>query len=272
MRNPFFDTLQKICLSFPEAEEFVSHGAPNFRVRKGKVFALYTAHYHGDGRIAVWVNAPTGAQAAWTQGASGADDTYFVPPYLGPRGWLGIRLDRRLAWSHVYDLVHEAYLHTAPAKLHGLIGAPPTFDGVVSVAPNVAPSIAPELFDPLRAPATQNALSAVRAICLAWPECVEARQFGNPVWRAGKRTFAQLLVNEQQLALAFWVGGETQSALLDDPRFHLPAYLGHRGWIALDIHTHFDAIEIRAHLMHSYRQFALQRMLAKLAQEHYAAS
>jgi predicted DNA-binding protein (MmcQ/YjbR family) len=258
MGNPLFHTLQKICLSFPEAEEFVSHGAPNFRVRKGKIFALYTAHHHGDGRIAVWINAPAGAQAAWTDGVADPAATYFVPPYLGPRGWLGIRLDRGLPWSHIYDLVHEAYLHTAPAKLHGLVSAPPAF------AP--AQIIAPELLDPLNKPGTQEVLQALRAICLAWPECVESRQFGNPVWCAGKRVFAQLLVNEQQLALAFWVGGAAQSALLDDPRFHLPAFIAHRGWIALDLRMHFDLAEIRAHLLHSYQNFALKRMRVKLAQ------
>jgi predicted DNA-binding protein (MmcQ/YjbR family) len=255
MSHTLFDTVQKICLSFPEAEEFVSHGAPNFRVRKGKIFALYAAHFHGVARIAIWINAPAGAQAAWTHGAADPAATYFVPPYLGPRGWLGIRLDRGLAWSHIYDLVHEAYLHTAPVKLHGLIGAPPAFEAVESVTP--------DLLDPLNTPATQDALRALRAICFAWPECVEGSQFGNPVWYAGKRTFAQLLVKERQLA--FWVGGEAQSALLDDPRFHLPPFIAHRGWIAMDISVHFDVAEVRAHLMQSYQQFALKRMLAKLA-------
>jgi predicted DNA-binding protein (MmcQ/YjbR family) len=257
MSNPLFETLQKICLSFPEAEEFLSHGTPNFRVRKGKIFALYTAHYHGDGRIAVWVNAPPGAQATWIEGKFDPEAAYFVPPYLGPRGWLGIRLDRGLAWSHIYDLVHEAYLNTAPAKLHGQISPPPTF---------VEPThIALEHLDPLNSAATQNTLRTLREICLAWPECVESKQFGNPAWCAGKRTFAQLLVNEQKLTLAFWVGGEAQSALLDDPRFHIPAFLGHRGWIALDLPVDFEALEIRQHLLHSYRHFALKRMLAELA-------
>ena len=60
------------------------------------------------------------------------------------------------------------------------------------------------------------------------------------------------------------MGGEAQSALLGDLRFYVPAFLGHRGWIALDLLARVDALEIRQHLLHSDRHFAQKRMLAQL--------
>ena len=52
MTKDISQAVREVCLSFPETEEFVSHGSPNFRVRKGKIFATYVVNHHGDGRIA----------------------------------------------------------------------------------------------------------------------------------------------------------------------------------------------------------------------------
>src|SRR6478736_4989574 len=88
------DVVREIMASLPETEEFVSHSALNFRVR-GRIFASYTINHHGDGRVALNLMAPRGAQAALTkmrnQSTGGASGTlpYFVPAYVGPRGWLG---------------------------------------------------------------------------------------------------------------------------------------------------------------------------------------
>jgi hypothetical protein len=56
--------VREVCLSFPEAEEFLSHGSPNFRVR-GKTFATYVVNHHGDGRVALWICSPAGAQESY---------------------------------------------------------------------------------------------------------------------------------------------------------------------------------------------------------------
>ena len=74
--------VREVCLWFPEAEEILSHGSPDFRVR-GKTFATYVINHHGDGRIALWLNAPQGAQDHCVQQEP---KHYFVPPYVGPRG------------------------------------------------------------------------------------------------------------------------------------------------------------------------------------------
>lgn len=86
------EVVRDIMASLPETEEFVSHGSPTFRVR-GKIFATYTINHHGDGRVALNLIAPPGAQAAFTKMQPKA---YFVPPYIGPKGWLGVELDKGL--------------------------------------------------------------------------------------------------------------------------------------------------------------------------------
>ncbi len=246
--------VRALCLGFPQTEGFVSHGAPNFRVRKGKVFAVYAVNTHGDGRVALWLNAPPGAQAQHT---ASAPEHYFVPPYVGPRGWLGVCLDRGLSWQRISELVREAYEYTAPAKLRALITTTPAI-----AAPTR--SLAAEELDPMQSPAAQKILARVRKLCLALPESSEQSQFGFPVWRAGKRCFAQLYFLEQRLRLATWSGAELQSMLIEDPRYRVPPYLGHNGWIALDVSKRGDADEMRGLIEQSYRHFALKRMLAAI--------
>jgi hypothetical protein len=109
------------CLWLPEAEEFISHGSPNFRIR-GKTFATYAVNHHGDGRVALWLNALPGSQELHV----GAEPMhFFVPPYVGPRGWLGVVLDRGIAWKRVAALVREAYEKVAPADLRSRLGNTP---------------------------------------------------------------------------------------------------------------------------------------------------
>ncbi len=108
--------LRAICLALPEATEvgFGGHeNSPTFRVRD-KIFAMYTDDHHGDGRVAVWCKAPPGAQDVLV----GADpERFFKPPYVGPKGWIGVRLDRPVDWDQLADFVTESYGMTAPKRL-----------------------------------------------------------------------------------------------------------------------------------------------------------
>jgi predicted DNA-binding protein (MmcQ/YjbR family) len=106
--------LREICLDLPEAAEQETWGDPTFRVRD-KIFAMYKV---GDGRRSVWCKAPPGAQAVLV----GADpERFFVPPYVGRRGWVGVRLDVEVDWDHLADIVEESYRMTAPKRLLGLL-------------------------------------------------------------------------------------------------------------------------------------------------------
>ena len=106
--------IREICLGLPETSERLSHGAPTFFVREKRSFLMVLADHHGDGRFAMWCAAPDGVQSMLVE----ADpERFFVPPYLGHRGWLGVRLDRGLDWNELAGIAEDAYAEVAPAKL-----------------------------------------------------------------------------------------------------------------------------------------------------------
>jgi hypothetical protein len=106
--------VRKLCLGLPEATEKQAWGRPTFRVRGKKMFAMYQNNHHDDGRVALWLNAPPDAQDALVESDP---QRFFVPPYMGPSGWVGVRLDRKPDWKEVARLVGEAYRQVAPKKL-----------------------------------------------------------------------------------------------------------------------------------------------------------
>lgn len=104
------DRLRVLCLALPEAEERETWEIPTYRIR-GKIFALQSAIGERD---AVWCKAQEGSQELLVQ----ADpDRFFVPPYLGHKGWVGMWLDRRVNWTEVAELVRRSYRLIAPKKL-----------------------------------------------------------------------------------------------------------------------------------------------------------
>ena len=108
------ECLRAICLALPEAAEKEAWGDPTFRVRD-KIFAM---EKRGDGRISLWCKAPSGSQMILV----GADpDRFFVPPYVGHKGWVGVRLDTNPDWGEVAALVRRSYLLVAPKRLTALI-------------------------------------------------------------------------------------------------------------------------------------------------------
>jgi len=113
--SPPLDALERlraVCLALPEVTESVAHGRPCFAVR-GKNFVMFLDDHHGDGRLALWCKAPPGAQATLVEASP---ERFFVPPYLGPRGWIGARLEAsRVDWSVIEACVGESYRMTAPA-------------------------------------------------------------------------------------------------------------------------------------------------------------
>lgn len=245
--------VRELCLAMPEVEEFESHGSPNFRARKGRVFAVFALNHHGDGHVALWLNTPAMEQSRLI---ASAPRHIFKPPYVGPSGWIGVELNKGFSWKRVVELVHMAYLNSSPAKLAARAGKAPV------PAPTV--KMKPGEIDRLKAPKAAKLLARLRKLCLALPETDESASFGNPVWRVGKKTFASLYDYGKGLTLSFWVGIERQGPLEMDPRFSIPAYLGHNGWIALDAQHGISDDELRSLVIESYRHFATRRALAKM--------
>jgi predicted DNA-binding protein (MmcQ/YjbR family) len=113
------ERLRRICLALPEATEkpFGGHTDPTFRVRD-KIFAMCGDGYDHDRPIEMWCKAPPGAQEV----LAGADpDRFFVPPYVGHNGWIGVRLHGAVDWGVIAGLVTDSYRMTAPKRLTALV-------------------------------------------------------------------------------------------------------------------------------------------------------
>jgi predicted DNA-binding protein (MmcQ/YjbR family) len=246
------EAVRELCLSFPEAEEIESHGSPNFRARKGKIFAVFALNHHGDGHVALWLNTPALEQSRLI--ASSKD--IFKPPYVGPSGWIGVELNRGFSWKRVVELARTAYANSSPPKL-------------VAKLPAKMPAIAaparrmkPEEIDRLKAPRALKLLATMRKICLALPDVTEGTSFGAITWRVGKKGFASVSDYGRGLAVSFWVGIERQGPLEMDPRLSIPPYLGHNGWMSLDVAKGASERELRDFVIESWRHFAPRRAIA----------
>jgi len=115
------ERLRKICLALPDTTEKIAWGEPTWRV-KGKLFAQLDDHHHGADHLAVWLPAPLGGQESLI---FLDPDRFFRPPYVGPRGWVGVRIDGRPDWVLVAALVKQAYREVAPPRLRAAVAAAP---------------------------------------------------------------------------------------------------------------------------------------------------
>lgn len=93
-------------MGLPEVTERLSHGAPTFFIAGKKTFVTVHDNHHGDDRLALWCAAPVGVQAELVDEEP---DRFFVPAYVGHRGWLGVRLDRSPDWTEIAGIVEDAY-------------------------------------------------------------------------------------------------------------------------------------------------------------------
>ncbi len=114
LEHPLLRQLSKVCLSLPEAARRDLNEHADFRVR-GKVFAYFLNNHHGDGIIAVCCKSELGENV---DRASREPARFYLPPYIGPRGWFGLRLDgEAVDWSEVKNLLELSYALVAPKSL-----------------------------------------------------------------------------------------------------------------------------------------------------------
>ena len=112
MRKDQLERVRRICSTLPETTEKLSHGEPTFFV-KNKVFVMFADNHHNDGHIAVWLPVPSGFQTTLIESAP---ETFFKPPYVGVRGWVGIELDRIMDKDLTYH-IEVAWELIAPKRL-----------------------------------------------------------------------------------------------------------------------------------------------------------
>jgi hypothetical protein len=105
--------LRSAVAGLPEVSERPSHGGPAWFVRAKKCFVMFLDDHHGDGRLAIWCAAPDGVQADVIEAEP---DRFFLPPYVGHRGWLGVLL-LGSEQAELDAIVEEAYRCVAPVTL-----------------------------------------------------------------------------------------------------------------------------------------------------------
>jgi hypothetical protein len=113
-RKAILKRLRRICLVLPETSERLSHGAPSFFIGEKKCFLMVLDDHHGDGIFGIWCAAPPGNQELLV--AANAV-RFFRPPYVGHRGWLGVRFNDGVDWDELEGIVEDAFATVAPARL-----------------------------------------------------------------------------------------------------------------------------------------------------------
>ena len=110
--EPAVGRLREIALALPGTSERISHGEVCFFV--GRQFVAVDDHHHGADRLSFWCPAPPGAQ----EQLIAEDPTqFFRPPYVGHRGWVGVRIDLDPDWDEIAEIVRDAYRQVAPKRL-----------------------------------------------------------------------------------------------------------------------------------------------------------
>lgn len=108
------ERVRQLCLAMPGVTEVLAHGESTFRVQRRMFVTFASAHnHHGAGRPAIWVKATHADQAALL---AAAPERFFVPPYVGPSGWVGMWLDRRVSWRSVATVLGEGWRQAAAPR------------------------------------------------------------------------------------------------------------------------------------------------------------
>lgn len=114
--------LRELCFAMPEVSERSSHGSPSFFIRERRVLcSFHPGGHHAEGFTSIWVPAPPGVQEELIEDEP---DRFYRSPYVGPSGWVGVRLDREVDWDEIDAMLREAYRLKAPRTLARQLDAP----------------------------------------------------------------------------------------------------------------------------------------------------
>jgi hypothetical protein len=257
--------VRDVCFGFPAVDEKLSHGMNAFFVR-GKMFLSFVHDHHGDGNLGVWVKSTHEEQKARV---AGDPAQFYVPPYVGVKGWLGVRLDvPSTDWIGLQLIVEEAWVATAPpsVKRGGVLPVPASERKAPPARGTTDPGV------------VARAREKLAKIAAALPEvAVEDGHF--PTFRVKKKPFAYLLDNHHGdgiVAVAVKTpktGKGSQASLLEsDPkRFFSPQYMGHNGWVGVRVDAkRTDWTELAALVEASYRLAAPAKTTAARAKRPVA--
>ncbi len=116
--NAALARLRSIAEALPEVSERLSHGTPTFFIREKKTLVSLWENHHGAEGVYLWCPAPPGAQAELVESEP---ERFFVPPYVGGRGWIGVRLENEPDWNEIAAIIEDAYRLVAPKTLVKLL-------------------------------------------------------------------------------------------------------------------------------------------------------
>jgi hypothetical protein len=246
-----YDRVRDIALRFPSADEKLSHGCPSFHVR-GKMFLMFVGESYGRG-VAVWCKATLEEQR---DRVASDPERFFVPPYVGVKGWIGIDVDpARADWIDLSILVEDAWRSVAPPRV---------LRGEVE-PPRARP--APVTRVTTDAKVARDALARLKKVCLALPEAECEVESKHATFRVRKKVFAYFLDNHHgDGAIAVCVRGEKREnarAIAAEPkRFYLPQYIGPRGYLGVRLDAkRVDWKDVAERITASYRSVAPKRLL-----------
>jgi len=249
-----YERVRAIGLGFPAAEEKLSHGAPSFHVR-GKMFLTFVDDHHGDGRLAVWCKSSLEEQRRLV---AGNPARFFVPPYVGVKGWVGVNVDAANAdWIDLAILVEEGWRSVAPARIVRGDDAPPT--------PARSRRPPPPARITTDAEVARKALERLTAICLALPGAERERDSRHATFRVRTKVFAYFLDNHHGdgFIAACVKGDRREHARLvaaAPKRFYLPAYIGSRGYLGIRLDAaRVDWRDVAARVAASHASVAPRR-------------
>lgn len=213
------ERLRASCFAFPAVQERLSHGAPAFFVR-GKQFASFADDHHGDGRTAAWCKVAPERQRELV---AAAPERYFVPPYVGVKGWVGVTLDEGTDWEELALILEQGWSSVAPKSARE--------------APVLPPPKRPKLArtDPEMARA---AFRRLEAMCAALPGSECEHDKWSATFRVRSKPYLYFHDNHHgDGVIGAWVRcSKEESAALaaaHPERYFVPAYLGPRGWLGL---------------------------------------
>lgn len=251
-RRTISHVIEDLFLQLQDVERSQNHDRFVKYAIRNKTLATYVINHHGDGLVALWLKVPQDMQQTLVEMDK---DLFFVPPYVGKQGWVGVKLSMSTNWEEVVTVVIEAYV--------GFAGGQHAAPHQISVEPP-RDELLPVEFDPFNMPEMQTLLGRVRRFVNKLPDVHEVTQFGSPAFKTGKKSFLYVGFMNKKPCIEIWVGKDAQIGLTSDPRFAIPRYTGHNGWIMCT--TQFNRADRQALelVLQSFRHFALKRTLKKL--------
>lgn len=237
------ERLRTACFALPAVEEKTSHGSPSFFVR-GKMFASFADDHHGSGHTAAWCKTSPEHQAELV---AEAPSRYFVPPYVGVKGWTGVHLDAKTDWDALAVILESGWDSVAPKSARDApVLPPPRMPALAKTDPGVS----------------KAALERLLAICAELEGSEVERDKWYATFRVKKKPYLYFNDNHHGdgiIGVSVKVDpGENAALIAANPKaYYMPAYIGPKGWLGIRLdQKKVDWKDVTTKLLASYAAVA----------------